>query len=154
MKRIFVLTVAFAIALLATMATHPAAYAADKPDSVEQAILKLEEKWLAAVKDSKPEEATALFADNAVFTDADGTYMNKADELNSMNKIKWETADDSDIKVIDHGTTVIVTGAFQGKGKSDQGKKVEVSERWTDVWMKTPHNGWQVVASQNSPLKK
>jgi ketosteroid isomerase-like protein len=159
MKRIFVLTVGvlaivFAMSLLAAGPFHSVARAADKPNSVEQEILKLEDKWLAAVKDGKPEDATALFAENAVFTDADGTFMNKADELNSMNKVKWETADESDIKVIEHGTTVIVTGAFQGKGKSDQGKKVEVSERWTDVWMKTPHNGWQVVASQNSPVKK
>jgi ketosteroid isomerase-like protein len=155
MKRIFILTVVIAMSMLAAVPAQPVVRAADKPgDSLEQAILKLEDKWLAAVKDSKPEDATALFADNAVFTDADGTFMNKADELNSMNKVKWETADESDIKVVEHGTTVIVTGTFQGKGKSTEGKKVEVTERWTDVWMKTPHNGWQVVASQNSPLKK
>jgi len=34
-----------------------------------------------------------------------------------------------------------------------RGKKVDVTEQWTDVWMKTQDMGWQVVASQSSPLK-
>ena len=49
---------------------------------------------------------------------------------------------------------MLVTGNFHGEGKDDTGKNVEVSECWTDVWMKTTHNGWQIVATQSSPLKK
>jgi ketosteroid isomerase-like protein len=155
MKRVFVLAVVLMMLMLVAVQFSPVASAGSEAgDSVEQAILKLEQTWLAAVKDSKPEEATLLFADDAVFTNADGTSYSKADELNSINKVKWETAEDSDTKVIQHGNTVIVTGTFQGKGKDDGGKKVEVTERWTDVWMNTAHNGWQVVASQSSPLKK
>jgi len=154
-KRIVVLTAALVmsmpIALQFLVVAHAGAGASDK---VEQTILKLEQDWLAAVKDGKPENAAALFAENAVFTDADGTSHDKAGELNSMNKVKWETAEDSDTKVVQHGNTVIVTGNFHGEGKDDRGKNVEVSERWTDVWMKTAHNGWQIVASQSSPLKK
>jgi len=71
-----------------------------------------------------------------------------------MNKVKWETAENSDIKVTSHGNTVIVTGRFDGKGKDDAGKKLNVSEQWTDVWMQTKHMGWQVVASQSSPVNK
>jgi ketosteroid isomerase-like protein len=155
MKRIFALMVVLMMSMLIAVQFNPVAKAGGKAgDSLEQAILKLEQRWLMAVKDSKPEDATLLFAEDAVFTNADGTSYGKADELNSINKVKWETAEDSDTKVIQHGNTVIVTGTFQGKGKDDSGKKVEVTERWTDVWMKTAHNGWQVVASQSSPLKK
>jgi ketosteroid isomerase-like protein len=120
---------------------------------VEQEILKLEKTWLQATQDSRPENAAPLFADNAVFTDSSGTLVGKAGELNEMNKVKWDSAVDNDMKVIPHGKTVIVTGTFQGKGKDDRGKKVDVNERWTDVWMKTTHNGWQVVASHSSPVK-
>lgn len=155
MKRIIVLTAVLMMSIPIALQFYVVAHAGAGPsDKVEQAILKLEQDWLAAVKDSKPENAAPLFAENAVFTDADGTSHDKAGELNSINKVKWETAQDSDTKVIQHGNTVIVTGSFHGEGKDDRGKKVEVSERWTDVWMKTTHNGWQIIASQSSPSKK
>jgi len=150
MKTILVMT----SILILSMLVHAPAKAQAAPDKVEQDILKLEQTWLAAVKDSKPEEAAPLFANDAMFTNADGTINGKAEELNSINKVKWETAEDSDTKVIQRGNTVIVTGSFHGQGKDDRGKKVEVNERWTDVWMKDPHHGWQVVASQSSPIKK
>jgi uncharacterized protein (TIGR02246 family) len=155
MKRVFVLAVGLMMGVLVVVQSAVVAKVGGKADeSVEQAILKLEQAWIQATQEGKPENAAPLFAEDAVFTDADGGTQGKAGELNEMNKVKWETAEDSDMKVIQHGGTVIVTGAFQGKGKNDQGKKVEVTERWTDVWMKTEHNGWQIVASQNSPVKK
>ena len=155
MKRVFVLAVGLMMGVLVVVQSAAVAKVGGKADeSVEQAILKLEQAWIQATQEGKPENAAPLFAEDAVFTDADGGTQGKAGELNEMNKVKWETAEDSDMKVIQHGGTVIVTGAFQGKGKNDQGKKVEVTERWTDVWMKTEHNGWQIVASQNSPVKK
>ena len=153
MKKRIVVTVVLTLSMLAATQFSAVAKAASG-DETEQAILKLEQTWLAAVKDSKPENATPLFADNAVFTDADGTSHGKAEELNGINNVKWETAEDSDTKVIPHGNTVIVTGIFRGKGKDNHGKKVDVSERWTDVWMETEHHGWQLVASHSSPLKK
>lgn len=105
MKRIIVLTAVLTMSMLITLQFSIVAHAGAGPsDKVEQAILKLEQDWLAAVKDSKPENAAPLFAENAVFTDADGTSHDKAGELNSMNKVKWETAEDSDTKVIQHGT--------------------------------------------------
>jgi ketosteroid isomerase-like protein len=152
MKRIIVAAIVFAMSLVSAMQFSVVAQAQAK-DAVENAILKLEQTWLDAEKENKPENATDLFANDAVFTNADGTTHSKADELNLMSRIKWETAENSGIKVIQHGNTVIVTGKFEGKGKDDRGKKVDVSEQWTDVWMKTEHMGWQVVASQSSPLK-
>jgi ketosteroid isomerase-like protein len=123
-------------------------------DKVEQSILKLEQAWIDAEKANKPEDATTLFADDAVFTDSSGKSQGKAEELNSFHEVKWETADDSNMKIIQHGNTVIVTGDFNGKGKDMAGKKVEVSERWTDIWMKNAHGDWQIIASQSSPIKK
>ncbi|HXY48358.1 MAG TPA: nuclear transport factor 2 family protein [Terriglobales bacterium] len=155
MKRILAVTIVLVMSMVSAVQFNPVANAQGKGGAIaEEAILKLEQAWLAAVKNNTPEEANRLFAENAVFTDADGTTHGKADELNSMNKVKWETAEDSDIKMIQHGNTVIVTGKFEGKGKDDLGKKVDVSERWTDVWMETEHMGWQVVASHSSPVKK
>ena len=154
MKRIFALMIVLTMSMLVALESTGVAHAGGAGDTVEQAILKLEQTWLQATQDGKPENAAPLFADDAVFTDADGSTQGKAGELNEMNKVKWESAEDTDMKVIQHGATVIVTGAFQGKGKDDHGKKVEVTERWTDVWMKTAHNGWQIVASQSSPVKK
>ena len=155
MKRIVAVTIVFLMSMVGTVQFNPVVNAQGKAGAdVEEKILKLEQAWIAALRNNTPEEANRLFADEAVFTDADGTTHGKADELNSLNKVKWETAEDSDIKMIQHGNTVIVTGKFEGKGKDDHGKKVDVSERWTDVWMQTEHMGWQVVASHSSPVKK
>ena len=155
MERIVVVTIVLVMSMLNVVQLDPVADAQGKAGAnVEEIILKQEQAWLDAVRDNKPENANRLFADDAVFTDTDGTTHGKADELNSMNKVKWETAENSDIKVIQHGDTVIVTGKFEGKGKDDRGKKVDVSQQWTDVWMNTKHMGWQVVASQSSPLKR
>jgi ketosteroid isomerase-like protein len=154
MRRVFALMVVLAMSVLVVLQSTAVAQTGGADASLEQAILKLEKTWLQATQDGKPENAAPLFAEDAVFTDADGTTQGKAGELNEMNKVKWESAEDTDMKVIPHGNTVIVTGDFQGKGKDDRGKKVEVIERWTDVWMNTAHNGWQVVASQSSPVKK
>ena len=153
MKRIGVVTIVLAMSMLGAMQFNAVAQGKTSGNAKE-AILKLEDTWLSAEKDNKPENAALLFADDAVFTDADGTVRGKADQLNSMNRVKWETAENSDIHVTSHGNTVIVTGRFDGKGKDDGGKKLNVSEQWTDVWMKTKHMGWQVVASQSSPLNK
>lgn len=123
-------------------------------ETAEQSVLKLEQAWIDAEKAGKPENATTLFADDAVFTDSSGQTQGKAEELNSFHDVDWETAEDSNMKVIQHGNTVIVTGDFNGKGKSNMGKKVEVSERWTDIWMKNAHGDWQIVASHSSTIKK
>ena len=122
-------------------------------NTVAQAVMKLELAWNEAVKAGKPEQATELFADDAVFTDSSGAVQNKAGELNSFHDVKWDTAEDSDMKVVQHGNTAIVTGTFKGTGKDNQGKKVEITERWTDTWMKNAHGKWQVVASHSSSLK-
>ena len=154
MKRIASGPVALVISLLMVALFQPVAFAQGNSSDVEATIMKLEQTWIDAERQNKPENAAQLFAENAVFTDADGATFNKAGELNSMHQVTWETAEDSDMKLVQHGDTVIVTGIFDGKGKSSAGKKVTVSERWTDVWMKTEHGGWQIVASHSSPIEK
>ena len=104
MKRIVIVTIVLVMSMLSAVQLKAVANAQVKAGAgVEEAILKLEQAWLAAEKDNKPESAAGLFANDAVFTDADGTTRGKADELNSINKVKWETAETSDIKVIQHG---------------------------------------------------
>ena len=152
MTRSFVVSVLLVVCGIVQLNTVSHAQTKSR-SKAEETILKLEQKWLDAEKANKPEDAADLFANDAVFTDADGMTYGKADELNLMNKVKWDTAVDSDMKVISRGNTVIVIGKFEGKGKDDRGKSANVSERWTDVWMKTEHMGWQLVASQSSPLK-
>jgi len=110
MKRIGVVTIVLAMSMLGAMQFNAVAQGKTSGDATE-AILKLEDTWLSAEKDNKPENAALLFADDAVFTDADGTVRGKADQLNSMNKVKWETAENSDIKVTSHGNTVMQTSS-------------------------------------------
>jgi len=103
MKSIIAMPIVLLMSTVTVMQFNPVVSAQEKTGAdVQEEILKLEQAWLAAVRTNTPEEANRLFSDDAVFTDADGMTHGKADELNSLNKVKWETAADSDIKVIQH----------------------------------------------------
>jgi ketosteroid isomerase-like protein len=66
---------------------------------------------------------------------------------------KWESAENTDVKVTAFGDTAIATGVYNGKG-TDSGKPFDVQERWTDTWVKLPNGQWQCVASHGTPIKK
>jgi ketosteroid isomerase-like protein len=89
-----------------------------------------------------------------VFTDYDGTVMNKAQFVNSIrDKAYVVTVEVSEgMQLHAHGGTVIVTGATHEKG-TYKGKAYAHNGRFTDTWIRS--NGqWMCVASQLSAITK
>ena len=121
--------------------------------ATEQAIAALEKQWLESQKTNNPDLVAPLLAEKFVSTGSDGKVASKTEMLATAKKTKYESVDNSDVKVTVFGDTAIATGGFTGKFTDPSGKLIDANERWTDTWVKMPSGKWQCVASHVSSVK-
>jgi hypothetical protein len=62
----------------------------------------------------------------------------KVELLAIVKSTKYSSAEYSDVKVTVSGQTAIATGGEKLKGTDPSGKPIDVSECWTDTWVKMP----------------
>lgn len=141
----------FATALLLTIAFCAAPFAQDKPEGPDEIqIRQLERAWNQAEAKQEVTEISNLVADSLVYTDYDGTFMNKAQYL------KWvmepeQKADhlfDEGMSVKVYGNAAVVTGVYRETG-TNKGKKYVIRSRYTDTWIRRVGT-WQCVASHST----
>lgn len=125
-----------------------------KTDGDESKIIAFENLWNQMQINHDADAMGKMLDSDYVFTDYDGTVMNKAQFLASIrdasNQLTVEVS--QDMKLHRHGDTVIVIGSTHEKG-TDKGKRYEHAGRFTDTWMKK--NGqWLCIASQLSLVGK
>jgi ketosteroid isomerase-like protein len=141
----------FAIATLAALffsgVPLPQSKSTD-PDEIQ--IRQLERAWNQAEAKQEVTEVSNLLADTLVYTDYDGTFMNKAEYM------KWVAAPqqkadhiyDEGLTVQVYGDAAVVTGIYRESGKN-KGKAYVIRSRYTDTWIK--RNGtWLCVASHST----
>jgi ketosteroid isomerase-like protein len=91
-----------------------------------------------------------MYADDMVFTNADGSVTHKSDDVGSIRSgdMKFESIEMSDMKIQDFGDVGIVTGKLVEKGRF---KTADLSGtyRFTDVWTKRSGR-WLLVAGQET----
>jgi ketosteroid isomerase-like protein len=126
---------------------------AHPPSQCKGVVAALEQQWLRAQQTNNPDLLAPLLADKVVVTEADGKVSGKAETLATYKKSHWDSADYIDVKVTAFGDTAIATGGFKNKGTDAMGKPFDVSECWTDTWVKMPSGKWQCVASQATATK-
>jgi ketosteroid isomerase-like protein len=119
----------------------------------EKAVAALEQQWLQSQQTNNVDLLAPLLSDKFVNTSSEGKFTGKSETLAEYKTTKWESAENTDVKVTAFGDTAIATGVYNGKG-TDSGKPFDAHERWTDTWVKLPNGQWQCVASQTSPIKK
>jgi ketosteroid isomerase-like protein len=119
----------------------------------EKAVAALEEQWLQALKTNNPDLLAPLLADKLVITSEIGKVAGKADTLADLKSMKWNSAENSDVKVTVFGDTAIATGGLKGRGTDASGKPFDLDIRWTDTWVKMLGGKWQCVASHASTIK-
>jgi ketosteroid isomerase-like protein len=141
----------FALAMLASLVFCAAPFAQDKssnPDEIQ--IRQLERAWNQAEAKQEVSAVSELVADSLVYTDYDGTFMNKAEYM------RWVVAPDQKADhLFDEGLTVkvygnaaVATGVYRESG-TNKGKPYVIRSRYTDTWIR--RNGvWQCVASQST----
>ena len=121
--------------------------------SAEKAVAALEQQWLQGQKTNNPDLIAPLLADKVVGTMSDGKVYDKASILAFYKKTKWDSAENTDMKVMVFGNTAIATGVVKGKGTDEAGKPFDGSVQWSDTWMKMPNGKWQCIAANVAPIK-
>ena len=120
----------------------------------ETRILALENSWNMAQLHRDSKALDSLVADTFIYTDIDGTVMNKAQFLadNKDPDYKASFVANENEKVFSYGSTAVVIGTYHTKG-TYKGKTFEHYGRFTDTWI---YQGamWRCVASHTTLLNK
>jgi len=144
MKHLFLLGIVLLL-------SSPSPFAQEKPASSDEIqIRQLERAWNQAEAKQEIKEVANLVDDTLVYTDYDGSIMNKAEYL------KWVAAPDQKADhLYDEGLTVhvygnaaVVAGIYRESG-INKGKHYVVRSRYTDTWIKRD-GVWRCVASHST----
>jgi ketosteroid isomerase-like protein len=140
-----------ALATLAALLVSTAPLAQDKSTTADEIQVKqLERAWNQAEAKQEVKEVSSLLADTLVYTDYDGSFMNKSEYM------KWvvspgQKADhiyDEGQTVKVYGDAAVVTGIYRETG-TNKGKAYVIRSRFTDTWIKRD-GVWLCVASQST----
>jgi hypothetical protein len=144
MKPLFLLAIAFLL-------SSPSPFAQEQPTSSDEIqIHQLERAWNQAEAKQEVKEVANLVDDTLVYTDYDGSIMNKTEYL------KWVAAPEQKADhLYDEGLTVhlysnaaVAAGIYRESG-TNKGKHYVVRSRYTDTWIK--RDGiWRCVASHST----
>lgn len=138
--------------VLAALATCLAAGASEQAD--QSKILALENVWNQAQLQNDASALNHLLPDTFIYTDYDGTVMNKAQFLADLKDPSYQASMvvNEDMKVFTYNHAAVVTGTYHTKGKY-KGRPFEHWGRFTDTWL-FQDNLWQCVASHTTLIKK
>jgi ketosteroid isomerase-like protein len=143
MKRLVLLTLALLLS--------SASFAQEKTaTSDEIQIRQLERAWNQAEANQQVNEVSNLVDDTLVYTDYDGSIMNKSEYM------KWVAAPEQKADhLFDEGMTVhvyanaaVVNGIYRESG-TNKGKKYVIRSRYTDTWIRYGAI-WRCVASHST----
>ena len=126
-------------------------FAQEKPVSAEEIqIRQLERAWNQAEASQQITEVSNLVDDTLVYTDYDGSFMNKAEYM------KWVAAPeqkadhlfDEGMTVHVYGNAAVVNGIYRESG-TNKGKKYVIRSSYTDTWIRYG-SIWRCVASHST----
>ncbi len=144
------------IALLIAAATpafaQTTASVTEQNSSVEQAVLKVTQEWLAADERQDRAALNRIIADDFLGTGPRGTTVSKRDVIpreGAASEGHGLSIDGQDIKVRVFGDAAIVTG--RGVPKTQAGERPEL--RFTVVFLRRA-GSWQMVAGHLSAMPR
>jgi len=143
----------FLAVALAALLLVPVAGANDA-DADASKLIALENAWNRAQLHHDARALDDLVPSTFVYTDYDGTVMNKAQFLADLQDPDYRATliVNDDVKVYSYPNVAIVTGTYHTKGTYKK-KPFEHYGRFTDTWLFS--NGkWQCVASHTNLIKK
>jgi len=117
-------------------------------------IIALENAWNQAQIHRDGDALNRLVGDHFVYTDWDGTLLNKVQFITDSKDTSVETTlvANDDVEVYFYPGVAIVTGAYHAKGVNKR-KPFDHYGRFTDAWIMSGGQ-WQCVASHTNLLKK
>ncbi len=123
-------------------------------DAEKTKLIALENAWNQAQIHRDGQALDSLLADTFVYTDWDGTVLNKSRFIADIKDPSVETTlvANEGVDVYFYPGTAVVTGAYHAKGKS-KGHPFDHHGRFTDTWIQM--NGqWICAASHTNLLSK
>jgi ketosteroid isomerase-like protein len=117
-------------------------------------LIALENAWNQAQLHHDAKALNNLVSDTFVYTDYDGTVMNKAQFLADLKDPAYRASliANEEARVISYPNVAIVIGTYHTKGIYKR-QPFEHYGRFTDTWI-YQNNKWQCVASHTNLLKK
>ena len=128
--------------------------AAGSSDGERSKLIALENAWNQAQLHHDSKALDTLVSDSFVYTDTDGTVMNKSEFLADIKDPSYKASliANEDQKVFTYKDAAVVVGTYHTKG-TYKGKAFEHYGRFTDMWISQSGN-WQCVASHTTLLNK
>lgn len=120
----------------------------------ESMLIALENAWNQAQLYHDAKALNTLVADTFVYTDYDGTVMNKAQFMTDLKDPAYHASliANQDVRVIRYENVAIVIGTYHTKGTYKR-QPFEHYGRFTDTWM-SQNGKWQCVSSHTSLINK
>ena len=120
----------------------------------ESKLIALENLWNQAQLHHDAKAVNQLVSDTFVYTDYDGTVMNKAQFMADLKDPAYRATliTNEDVKVYPYQSAAIVIGTYHSKGTYKR-QPFDHYGRFTDTWI-YENNKWQCVASHTNLIKK
>ena len=120
----------------------------------ESKLVALENAWNQAQLHHDAKALNELVPDTFVYTDYDGTVMNKAQFLADLKDPAYRATvmTNEDVRVYSYPNVAIVVGTYHSKGTYKR-RPFEHYGRFTDTWIYDNHK-WECVASHTTLIKK
>ena len=117
-------------------------------------LVALENAWNQAQLHHDAKALDQLVGTKFIYTDYDGTVMNKARFLEDIKDpaFKPSLIANQDVRVDMYGSAAVVSGTYHTKG-TYKGEAFEHYGRFTDTWVET-EGLWQCVASHTNLIHK
>ena len=115
----------------------------------------MENAWNIAQKDHDAKALEALVADTFVYTDWDGTVLNKGQFLTDAKDMsyKFESVGNTNVSVfLYNNNTAVIAGTYHTTGMH-KGKPFDSHGRFTDTWVLISGK-WQCVSSATTHIQK
>jgi ketosteroid isomerase-like protein len=142
---------AFGLCLLILLCTFlPAGSASNTVSPDREKLLALENAWNQAQLHHDAGAVEQLLPGTFVYTDYDGTLMNKAMFLADIKDPSYRPTlvTNDNMEVFSYPNVAVVIGKYHSKGTS-KGKPFEHHGRFTDTWI-FQGGKWQCVASHTN----
>ena len=140
------------VSLFAATCLAMLSFAEQKPDATAK-ITALEKSWCDAYRQRDVAAMSSMLAEDFISIGTDGKLTTKSDLMAHLKPGHWERNEISDVKVIVHDNVAVATGLWSGKGQMGD-RRIDLTERWTDTWIRTSAGQWQCLASQQTEIKR
>jgi len=149
-KRVLVFSLLFSMMNLLSLPQNTTNSAEEK----RKLLTLLENVWNQAQLARDGKALDGLVPDTYVYTDSDGTVMNKAQFIADTQDRSYRltTVTNNDVKVYLYDSAAVVIGAYHTKGIY-KGNPFDHRGRFTDTWV-FQNNQWQCVATHTNLIQK